>query len=37
LARYNIKTNEKMNDIIKTLSEEEWNKQFFGCYKSIHE
>jgi uncharacterized damage-inducible protein DinB len=37
LARYNIKINEKMNDIIKTLSEEEWNKQFFGYYKSIHE
>jgi uncharacterized damage-inducible protein DinB len=37
LAKYNKETNEKMNNIIKTLSEEEWNKQFSGYYKSIHE
>jgi uncharacterized damage-inducible protein DinB len=37
LAKYNKGTNEKMNDIIKTLSEEEWNKEFTGFYKSIHE
>jgi uncharacterized damage-inducible protein DinB len=37
LARYNKEVNEKMNNIIKTLSEEEWNKQFSGYYKSIHE
>jgi len=37
LAKYNKKANEKMNEIIKTLSEEEWNKQFTGFFKSIHE
>jgi uncharacterized damage-inducible protein DinB len=37
LAKYNKETNEKMNNIIKTLSEKEWNKQFSGYYKSIHE
>ena len=37
LAKYNREANDKMNGIIKTLSEEEWNKQFFGYYKSIHE
>jgi uncharacterized damage-inducible protein DinB len=37
LAKYNKETNEKMNTIIKTLSEEEWNKQFAGYFKSIHE
>jgi uncharacterized damage-inducible protein DinB len=26
-----------MNEIIKTLSEEEWDKQFSGYFKSIHE
>jgi uncharacterized damage-inducible protein DinB len=36
LAKYNKGTNGKMNDIIKTLSEEEWNKEFTGFYKSIH-
>jgi len=36
-AKYNKKANEKMNGIIKTLSEEEWNKQFSGYYKSVHE
>ena len=37
LVRYNVKANEKMNSIIKTLSEDEWNKNFSGYYKSIHE
>ncbi|MDR2792911.1 MAG: DinB family protein [Treponema sp.] len=37
LARYNKSVNTKMNDIIKCISEEEWNKQFSGFYKSIHE
>jgi uncharacterized damage-inducible protein DinB len=26
-----------MNNIIKTLTDEEWNRQFSGYYKSIHE
>jgi uncharacterized damage-inducible protein DinB len=37
LVKYNKEVNEKMNKIIETLSEEEWNKQFSGYYKSIHE
>jgi uncharacterized damage-inducible protein DinB len=37
LVKYNKLTNDKLNDIIKILSEEEWNKQFPGFYKSIHE
>jgi uncharacterized damage-inducible protein DinB len=36
LAKYNRETNGEMNDIIKTLSEEEWNKEFTGFYKSVH-
>ena len=35
-ARYNKKVNEKMNEIIRSLSEEEWDKSFPGYYKSIH-
>jgi uncharacterized damage-inducible protein DinB len=37
LARYNKEANEKMNNIIKTLSSEEWDRQFNGYFKSIHE
>jgi uncharacterized damage-inducible protein DinB len=37
LGKYNKGTNAKMNNIIKTLSEEEWDKGFSGFYKSIHE
>ena len=37
LSKYNKKVNQKMNEIIKSLSEEEWDKQFSGCFKSIHE
>jgi uncharacterized damage-inducible protein DinB len=37
LAKYNKETNEKINGIIKNLSEEEWNRQFHAYYKSIHE
>ena len=38
IAKYNKEVNKKMNNkYIKTLSEEEWNKQFSGYYKSIHE
>ncbi|AEF86353.1 putative DinB family protein [Treponema primitia ZAS-2] len=37
LGNYNKGANEKMNTIIKTLSEEEWDKAFAGYYKSIHE
>jgi uncharacterized damage-inducible protein DinB len=36
LVKYNNETNKKMNKIIETLSEEEWNKQFSGYYRSIH-
>ena len=36
LGKYNKEANEKMNSIIKKLSEEEWNKEFPGFYKSIH-
>jgi uncharacterized damage-inducible protein DinB len=37
LVKYNKEVNEKMNKIIETLSKEEWDKQFSGYYKSIHE
>jgi uncharacterized damage-inducible protein DinB len=37
IAKYSKEANEKMNAIIKTLSEEEWNRQFSGHYRSIHE
>jgi len=36
LAKYNKEVNLKMNEIIKTLSEEEWDKQFSGYFNSIH-
>lgn len=35
-ARYNKKVNTQMNDIIKTISEKEWNKEFSSFWKSIH-
>jgi len=35
LAEYNKKANNSMNDIIKTLTEEQWRRQFSGFYKSI--
>ena len=34
---YNKSVNENMNNIIKTLSENDWNKYFSGYYKSLHE
>jgi uncharacterized damage-inducible protein DinB len=37
LVKYNKEANEKMNQTIKELSEKEWNTQFSGYYKSIHE
>jgi uncharacterized damage-inducible protein DinB len=37
LAKYNKETNTKMNSIIKTISLEDWNRNFTGFYKSIHE
>jgi len=37
LANYNRVTNELMNTIIKGITEEEWNKEFNGFFKSIHE
>ena len=36
-AKYNKQTNESMNNIIEKISEEEWDKEFNGFYKSIHE
>jgi uncharacterized damage-inducible protein DinB len=37
LVKYNKGVNQQMDNIIKTLSEEEWDKQFSGYFKSIHE
>jgi uncharacterized damage-inducible protein DinB len=37
LARYNKDANGKMDAVIKTLSEAEWNKSFPGYFKSVHE
>ena len=37
LVKYNKMTNDRMNGIIKNISQEEWDKQFHGFYKSIHE
>jgi uncharacterized damage-inducible protein DinB len=36
MAKYNKEVNRNMNDIIKNLSEEQWDKQFPGFWKSIH-
>ena len=36
-AKYNKMTNEKMNDIIKTLSAEEWKKSLGGYFKSVRD
>ena len=35
LANYNKKANNSMNETIKTLTDEQWKKQFSGFYKSI--
>jgi uncharacterized damage-inducible protein DinB len=37
LANYNKESNNLMNKIITTLTEEQWNKQFSGYFKSIRE
>jgi uncharacterized damage-inducible protein DinB len=37
LADYNKEANRKMDAVIKTLSEAEWNKSFPGFFKSVHE
>jgi uncharacterized damage-inducible protein DinB len=37
LANYNKMANELMNDIIKNIAEEEWDKTFSAYYKSVHE
>ncbi|MDR1388925.1 MAG: DinB family protein [Treponema sp.] len=37
LSKYNKEVNKEMNEIIKTLSGGEWDKQFAGYFKSIHE
>jgi uncharacterized damage-inducible protein DinB len=36
-ANYNKRANDQMDDIIKNISEKEWNKQFSSHWKSIHE
>jgi uncharacterized damage-inducible protein DinB len=36
-ANYNKRANAQMNEIIRTISEDELDKQFYGYYKSIHE
>ncbi|MBA4393012.1 MAG: hypothetical protein C0407_05620 [Desulfobacca sp.] len=35
LAEYNQNTNDEMNDIIKTLSDSQWNAEFGGYFSSI--
>ena len=35
LADYNRKANNSMNEILKTLNEEQWRKEYSGFYKSI--
>ena len=37
MARYNSEANKLMNAHIKTLSPEQWDKEFAGFFKSIHE
>ena len=37
LARFNKYANESLNEIIKDLTEDQWNKQFSGYFKSIQE
>jgi len=34
-AKYNKTVNQKMNEIIKALSKEEWNKDLGGFFKSV--
>jgi len=36
LAQYNRITNEQMNSIISSLTDQEWNRNFGGYYPSIH-
>jgi uncharacterized damage-inducible protein DinB len=35
LARYNRGVNEKMGDILRSLSDEDWNREFKGFFPSI--
>ena len=35
-AAYNVKVNLEMDEIIAGLTDEEWNREFGGHYKSIH-
>jgi uncharacterized damage-inducible protein DinB len=37
LAAYNTAVNKEMNGIIQKLTEEQWNKNLDGFYKSLHE
>ncbi|MDR1909782.1 MAG: DinB family protein [Spirochaetaceae bacterium] len=37
LGKYNKGANSKMNEVIKGLAEADWDKQFDGFFKSIHE
>jgi uncharacterized damage-inducible protein DinB len=37
LGKYNKNSNIQMNNVIKNITEEEWNKKFPSFWKSIHE
>ncbi|MDR2447867.1 MAG: DinB family protein [Treponema sp.] len=37
MTKYNKDVNKQLNEIIQTLSEEQWDKQFPSFWKSIHE
>jgi uncharacterized damage-inducible protein DinB len=37
LAYFNNEANNLMNNVIKSITDEEWNREFSGFYKSIHE
>jgi uncharacterized damage-inducible protein DinB len=37
MAKYNKDVNKQLNEIIQTLSEAQWDKQFPAFWKSIHE
>jgi uncharacterized damage-inducible protein DinB len=37
LANYNKISNEKLNNYLKNISNDQWNKIFDGYYKSIHD
>jgi len=37
LAKYSRKTNDLMNSYIRKITDDEWNRNFSGFFKSIHE